>query len=88
MCRSEGPTEIHHKVRRWKAGKEKDEPSNLIWLCRSCHAWTHRRRDRENFIRDSPANTENGLNVELTTELGAELFRFKVTGSDRLRLTK
>ena len=37
-CRRYG-TDAHHVQRRSQGGT--DDPSNLLWLCRDCHAWVH-----------------------------------------------
>ena len=63
-CRQHRPLDPHHVVKRSQGGA--DDPSNLVALCRPCHAQTDWSMDRGRLI------------IEL---LGAERFWYWVSGS-------
>lgn len=75
-----------HKVRRSKLPKgikkgHGEAPENMLVAHRDCHEWSHHKRERENFARESPVNARTGGVVQWPKKMLNELFQYKLTFS-------
>ena len=67
LCGCDADLTVHHLVPKIKAKNKyreiKDDPSNLIWICRSCHDQIHSLWD-ESTLRDLYNTKEKLLEAE------------------------
>lgn len=66
--------DFHHKRRASQGGS--NGPENGLVLHRLCHSWLHANRDVEDAARNSPADLQNGLSVQLTDQQRFDLSRY------------